>query len=822
MRVLLPIAPELEVHTEARRLAEAAPGSTVVLVPRVEDADWLNLNRPLFASRELRAVLFCTREVSVALARGAVDFIDWMSLRVECPSGPAPFAVAGLRAALAARAPGLVWTEGDLEASFAAARPRRKLRKVSAASPYVELLSAAKAHRGAWLAWTDVEGDFQSRRIRWALAEARRRTPTLLVSSSVRAPGWFAVHGLVMGPAEARARLEQAGAKWPGRLASLAELEPESIHLLSQFLEQGVSETALHEGLLEESDPGCYLGRLALERGLSTEHDAVRGKAPPPVVRALEKFPGQSRALRASELSRIGQQLKQGGKVTAEDAAWWSAWLGARTSQVDLEGVAPRAEIAEALLQQRQRTGLLWETLTTLAIATGDLETARSWAQRTAAADPSRWSSLVKTLHAEGRYPEAEALLRHHLATNEQMPGMDRAWIHHHLSDVLREQGKNAEAETLLRQLLSADKHLKGAWDGDSAASLHLLALVLSHQGKQTEAEELLRQSLAITKREHGEQNPDYISLLRDFSSVLEEQGRYREAEKFLRKCMALQERALGPLAPAYAQSLYSLSWLLQMQGQYDGAEKSLLRALTIQEQALGQQHPSYGASLHDLAVLRIRQNQLAEAEQLLLRSQSITEQTVGSRHAGYAASLHELARVRMRQGRFAEAEDLMRQATTLTAETLGPTSSDYAASLHQLALLIDAQGRYPEAEEVLRQSITILEQELGPEHPEVIAPLYILAVNLFKQGRTQESEPILVRALSSAQKRLGNQHPITAQILNQLARVEYALNKKGAAKRAKQAMDALRSAFGSKHPTTQQALPELRHIAASRAGKQR
>lgn len=123
VRTLLPLAPELEVHTEAQQLAEVRPGSTLVLAPRAEDADWLNINRPLFASRALRVVLFCTREVTVALSRGAVDFLDWVSLRLECPAGPVPFAVAGLRCALAARVPGIVWTGGDLEASFTAAGP---------------------------------------------------------------------------------------------------------------------------------------------------------------------------------------------------------------------------------------------------------------------------------------------------------------------------------------------------------------------------------------------------------------------------------------------------------------------------------------------------------------------------------------------------------------------------------------------------------------------------------------------------------------------------------------------------------------------------
>gem|GEM_PF-1362698 len=819
VRALLPIAPELEVHTEAQRMAEVAPGSTVVLVPREADTDWLNLNRPIFASRQLRVVLFCTREVSVALSRGAVDFVDWMSLRVDCPPGPAPFAVAGIRAALAVRAPGIVWAGGDLETAFAAARPRRKLCRVSAARPYEELVAEAKDHRGEWIAWTEVDGDIRLRRVRWALAEARRRTPSFLEDASVRSEGWSTVHGRMMALDDARAALAEAGAHRPGRLAALLQLEPESVQLSRQLLEKGVVEATLEKELREAVDPGRRIGELSIAWGLNTEDDRVRQRAAPPVMRAFGAM-SEFRSLHASRRGQLLQRMNQGEPIDAEDAVWWSAWSGTRHPPKDLEGLNPSLHITEALLRSRQRTGEFWEGLTNLALSAGDMDVARAWAQRTEAVEPARWGALVNVLREEGRLVEAETLLRHQFAEKNQLSDVSRSWLQHMLAYVLHEKGENAEAEKLLRQALSKDKKTYTSPHPDIAASRHLLAQVLSSQGKYFEAEKLLRQALATTKTELGERSPAFMSLLGDLSDVLEKQGRYPAAEKVLHECLALEERTLGPSDPAHAHSLYKMAWILRQQGKFDEAEKALLRALSIQEQALGPHHPDYARSLHDLAILRIDQERLAEADALLLRSRTILEQTTGPRSSGYASSLHELARVRRRQGRFTEAEASMRQALALDAEIVGSNAPEYARHLHQLALILEEQGRYAEAQETLRQSLSTLEKAVGTQHIDLAPALHILGALLAKQQRFAEAEPLMSRASSLNQRHLGEKHPYTALTFGWLARIEYALNRKSAAKRARRAITALRDAFGPEHPITQAELPHLRQIIASRNTK--
>ena len=118
---LLPTYPDVEVHTDVRAVYEVPEGAVMILAPRAENADWLNQQRPVFARRKLKVILWCDAATSVALARKAFDFYDWISHRHECPPGVPMHAVYGIRAALCARVfsrwlSGSIWPAG--RASF--------------------------------------------------------------------------------------------------------------------------------------------------------------------------------------------------------------------------------------------------------------------------------------------------------------------------------------------------------------------------------------------------------------------------------------------------------------------------------------------------------------------------------------------------------------------------------------------------------------------------------------------------------------------------------------------------------------------------------
>lgn len=107
-RALLVEWPDLDVLDGVAGLETAPEGATRVLVPHVEEALWLNLNRPIVSRRNLKIVLWCDHATTVELSRKAPDFFDWISAHVECPTGLVPFALAGFRAAIRAEAPSIL------------------------------------------------------------------------------------------------------------------------------------------------------------------------------------------------------------------------------------------------------------------------------------------------------------------------------------------------------------------------------------------------------------------------------------------------------------------------------------------------------------------------------------------------------------------------------------------------------------------------------------------------------------------------------------------------------------------------------------------
>ena len=770
VRTLLPGHPELEVHTEVQRVLDVPHGSTLVLVPRAEDADWLNINRPLFAQRELRVVLFCDTETSIALARQAVDFFDWISHRVECPKRPPQFAVEGLRFALAARAPGLMWWGGDLEETFAAARPRGKLHKVSAARPYGELLAEVRAHRRAWIAFSDVNNEFRLRHVRWALAEAGHRTRAILVEPTITSPGWWQVHAHVAAPRKARAELEKAGAPFPGRLAALNEFEPEAITLMHFYLENGFTAPALEAMLMGASLPEFKPKRPWEEIGQQFASRMLRGEAPLVFMRVFT--PGYLRRLLQAECTAIQQRLEKDEQVEFEDLASWTAWM--RKAGPDLSSRAPELA-AELWLWNRPPAPIRWEVLTFWAVSMMDWDVAESWARRAMSEQyPNARHLLANVRNFQGHPDEAASLLQDELPGEEQTPESERTrstTTPTILADVLMAKGQHREAETLLRQALSASERDQASKELLQGAMIHQLARALSAQGRYGETEALLRQALDTSEQPQGIDLLSQAGQLNELARAISAQGRYNEAEPLLR------------------------------------------RSLSILQSTMGNEHPLVGPVLHDLATLFRNQGRYAEAESLFRQALAMKEHTPGTRHPSYASSLSGLASALRAQGKYEEAETSMRQALSIEENALGKEHPSYGASLNVLALIQQDQGRYAEAESLFRQALAIRERASGSIHTQLCPTLSNLGALLAKQGRASEGEPFLLRALDIARTSFGPNHPDTARILNLLAQTQQLAGNSEAPETARSALESLTRTLGPDHPYTQGAKPMLQAI---------
>jgi hypothetical protein len=279
--------PDLWVVTEAARLEETPQGAVIVLVARTEDALWLNYNRPIFADRAFKVVLWCKRAIAEHLARKAPDFFNWISRRFECPAGPPEFAVRGLQAALRARAWAVDYRGRTLDEVFAAALPKRKLIRASAGSPDHLLLKTIKEAGAAWIAWTNVFDERGVFRVRQMVTNAHRRGRNILDNPRGTAPEAWPVFDALMNVAQAIGALHLAGTAGAGRIAAMLDLEPEAITLASEELARGVTVADIEAAIRTAVDPGAALAKRA-ESALNLEPVRVAAcLAPAPALRAF-------------------------------------------------------------------------------------------------------------------------------------------------------------------------------------------------------------------------------------------------------------------------------------------------------------------------------------------------------------------------------------------------------------------------------------------------------------------------------------------------------------------------------------------------------
>jgi tetratricopeptide (TPR) repeat protein len=142
-------------------------------------------------------------------------------------------------------------------------------------------------------------------------------------------------------------------------------------------------------------------------------------------------------------------------------------------------------------------------------------------------------NNLAMFYHAQGRYEEAEPLLRWALADRERLLGAshpDTASSLNNLAVLYRAQGKYEEAEPLYERVLAIYERELGASHPRTASSLNNLAALYNTQGKYAEAEPLCQRALEICLRTLGKEHPTMRIFGQNYANLLRKMGREAEA----------------------------------------------------------------------------------------------------------------------------------------------------------------------------------------------------------------------------------------------------------------------------------------------------
>lgn len=755
VRALLQDWPELEVHHDARRLPGAPKGGLVILAPDAAQAGWLNLERPVVTHRDLRLVLFCDAATSAELARRAVDFFHWISHRISCPPGPPPAAVRTIQAALRARARGIAWGGGDLKGAFAKALPGRELRLVSAAQPYEELVEAARPVGRSWVGFTDADGPFRLRRVRWAMAEAGRRGRAALVEAKGSLPGFWPAHGRLTPIGDAIEALEAAGAKQAGRLAALLELEPEAIEITATLLRSGAESVEVELVAAQAQDPGSVLA------GKTEESEKAQWRIPP-----------------------------------------------AYRARAQGEGTVRRTSLLEALLRRARREPAEWGVMITAALRAGDAAVAELWARQWLSEAPEQpdavyfWGAAAL---AEGRILEATVALSQATTRLEQQGAATRILraAYHDLGLALYLQCKHEEAERAVRQSLRLAQGRAEPNLASSVRSQILLGDVLLAQGRYPEAQHLLERVERIRTSFEGREREAPSSVISGIAHVFNAHGRHAEAERLLRIVLA-HRREPGPSRLIHdVRCLYELGRALNGLQRYAEAEIFLKAA---SKSSAAQWGAISAVLLSALGESLSAQGKYADAEKVLRRA--LAQSHAQARLQGRGKTLYELGLTLVAQGRAAEAESVLREAVNATSRSRGNEYVNFLGSLDLLAGIAFDEGRVSEAEMRLRELLLAKEQWFGRDDPSLAPTLHELAQAIADDGRPSESEPLLRRALRLVRE--GGDAQLAALVMSTLASSLDQMRRDEAVDTARRARAALIAAFGENESTIQEHLERL------------
>lgn len=268
------IEPGFRFTIRASDIMECEPGELVLLPLRQQDFDWLNLNRPQFAQRRIRAVLWADASTSDAFRFKAPDLHDWVSHFVHCPSGVPGFALGGLRVGLRWW-PGVLWRGEGLEMALEHTGIRDVI-ELDPAEQFENLVSKLSTARSSPIRWLRVTSGRGLWRARWSLARAGHHGFNVIDDASISCPGWLEVDTRQLELFTAVEELEQAGVPDAAKLAARLELEPGPI------------------------DDSC--GRSKSRDASEPHHDVVgqaaRLLAPPHVQRTLHDDPAVLEARR--------------------------------------------------------------------------------------------------------------------------------------------------------------------------------------------------------------------------------------------------------------------------------------------------------------------------------------------------------------------------------------------------------------------------------------------------------------------------------------------------------------------------------------------
>ena len=272
-----------------------------------------------------------------------------------------------------------------------------------------------------------------------------------------------------------------------------------------------------------------------------------------------------------------------------------------------------------------------------------------------------------------GDYAHAEPVLLRALRSAEQgSQSLQFSNVLYNLGWLYRLEGRYSEAEPLLRRALLIQERLGSTASRFLPTTLNEYGYVLLLEGRYADAEPLFRRALTLQEQSIPGDDKGQANSLENLGYLAQLQGRFADGRQLYERALSIREHVLGQNSPALARTLSNLGTLLVLQDRPADAEPLEQRALAIREGTLGPHHPQVADSLYDLGNLYRAERRFPESEASFRHAITLEESAVGPRHPlvatrGYAG----LVRLFNDEGRTSEALAASDRAADILAQLL-------------------------------------------------------------------------------------------------------------------------------------------------------
>lgn len=334
-------------------------------------------------------------------------------------------------------------------------------------------------------------------------------------------------------------------------------------------------------------------------------------------------------------------------------------------------------------------------------------------------------------------------------------------------------QGRYDQAEQILREALKRYIQLYGADRHENVQAANMLANTLLRKGNTAEAEAIFRNDINIERKEEQRGHVDVRTMayvFGDYGSMLDQLADH-DAEGYLREALQYASKLTGKDRTYVAMLYNDLGDVAYRRGDLDEAERLGRAALDEYRKLPEGNYVEMGATLSNVGAILIRKGKYAEAEPFVREGLELRRKLLGNAHVDTAMSLFRLADLLYREGDYPNSESTARESLQVFSRALTtPKDSVYFANpLMELGLILNKTGRLREAEAYLREALDIRTRLLTRGNQLIGATEGALGECLTLQKHFATAEPFLLDSYIIIKSAAGEHDPRTLEARHRL-----------------------------------------------------